>query len=210
MPHNITMKDNVKILLSATGIACGAYVSYLVRLYGVAGVARLVWEGGRNILPIQILMQMFLLLMFRSFIDHLTKDERNDVDKLTMCSRKLDTINKRIDEVNRYMELEKLKCLDDGAFNSEQVCAFSLDGGIRTKMGNLSSDLDGLAAKIDSVIVKRDGPQYTEEIATMKKNLSKRIVLVMNAADKLMELLLDAESRFKLLADDAVKFYDND
>lgn len=141
------------------------------------------------------------------FKDHLTSIQRDNLNKLTKCSRKLNAIAKRVIEIQRYLELERLKSSDDDNSTSDGIIAFPIDGGIRKKVGILSSDLDWLASRIDSVATKHNDAQSTEEIILTKKALSRRTVKLMNYVDELMEILLEADKSFRALKNEASVFY---
>lgn len=168
----------MQVVFYSTGIGLGSYFCYLAMQFGVSGAIRYVWEG-----------------------DYLTEDNRDALETLQNCEKKLHGILKKLEEVKCIIKYESLNSI-----GGEDNIAFPISGKLRKKAGTLSNDVDKISSKIDSVLTKG----RVEEVASMKKKLSARIVVIADEVDVAMEFLLEIESNYTKLKEEAKIFYERD
>jgi hypothetical protein len=138
----------------------------LVQNYGFDGALRFLWEGDPN--P-----------------EHI----RDHVRTLNTAAKALNTQQKTISVFEEGLERARLDTIDDSDASSilvlwrKNLPSSLLD--LRKHLAKLSYDLDRLAATVDQV-------PTDEEIRQQKKQLSKRVVFLMERADALIAFFKSA------------------
>ncbi len=167
-----SQKQTITLTVAATtAIATTYFLTKSVNKYGLNGTIRLIWEG-----------------------DHLPPQIREAVDILDDISKKLKKNQKKLNNAEIMVEVEKLNSVD--AVNDSQNCNvenndYSKGGGnkkiitilcpsaqLSKQLSTLSYALDKLAADIDSVKSYND-----KNVKCRKKEYSATVVKMMEKVD---------------------------
>jgi len=162
---------------AVTGLATVSYLLYLRYKYeSMDATIRVIWEG-----------------------DHLIPEDRDAVNKLFNCQKRIVNLQEKINEVKRIIELEKLNSISE-----DETLAFRTSGVLLKKTAFLNSEVDKLASAVDMTT----SPRRTQEVLTLKKKLSKEIVELMGVIDKIIAIVKEAEKNFLIIEEDAKQFYE--
>lgn len=144
-------------------------ISSYRRRRGIKGLLRLLWVG-----------------------DHLPPHLRMSMDELDKVEKRMDTSEEQIAQIEILVEKARLDSVDSVPSSAEEqldtdelrTVLFQQYPELRTRIAIFSNKLDTLAAILDSVQSHSD-----EEVKLRKKQLSNRIVVVMNELDRLVASL---------------------
>jgi len=150
--------------------ASTVWFSYLVHCYGVDGALRYIWEGDPN-----------------------PENIREQMEKLSAAEKGLKKQIKTISTLEEGLQRARLDTIDDSDPSSLlTIWRRNLPANLqdlRTRLALLSADLDKIASIVDQGLPpQEDG----EEVRKRKKALSKRVVVVMERVDALIDFFKTA------------------
>lgn len=163
-----------------TSIALTSLLIYhrsAISSYGIIGICRYIWIG-----------------------DHLPPSIRVSIDCLDEISKELTKCEAHLDRIEIIVQRALLESVDGPVGNADHSDAsginphskeeiknqiFQQNPDLRKDIGFLSSRLDRLAARVDSVLSHSD-----DEVKKRKKHSSTRVVELMDALDKLVATLM--------------------
>ena len=158
--------------IAATGLlgATTLWFTYLVHCYGLDGALRFIWEGDPN--PHHI---------------------RDQIENLNGAEKALRKHAKTIATLEEGLQRAKLDTIEDSA-PSAIIAVWRRNvpenlRDLRMRLALLSTDLDKVAAKIDEVRPPAEGG---EEVRNRKKQLSSRVVKLMERTDALISFFKSA------------------
>jgi len=118
--------------------------------------------------------------------DFLPPQLRNSMDELDKIEERMGKSEEQLEQIDILVEkarLDSVDFVDDDDVNQEELKTFLFQQNpdLRTRIGIFSNKLDTLAAMIDAIESNSD-----DEVKQRKKQLSNKIVELMNELDNML------------------------
>lgn len=162
--NNLSLSTTISTIAVVAIVGTCGYWSYqLVSAFGFSGALRYIWEG--------------------SPWDEQIRDGMRTLDD---AESSIDLLEEMIELLEATLRHAREESFDDLSLIQEWETA---SGDLQGRLGQLSYDLDKVAARIDGVV-----SNGRDELKRRKKHLSAEVVLLMSRADTLISVFQNAES----------------